>query len=47
MSGLTQNNNLNKDKLDKDTFVEYLNEILSAENAGSRKTKQKDTRNSI
>jgi rubrerythrin len=33
MSGLTQNNNLNKDKLDKDTFVEYLNEILSTENA--------------
>jgi ferritin-like metal-binding protein YciE len=31
--GLTQNNNLNRDKLDNDKFVEYLNEILSAENA--------------
>jgi ferritin-like metal-binding protein YciE len=31
--GLTQNNNLNKDKLGNDKFVEYLNEILSAENA--------------
>ena len=33
MPGLTQNNNLNKDKLGNDKFVEYLNEILSAENA--------------
>ena len=33
MPGLTQNNNLNRDKLDNDKFVEYLNEILSAENA--------------
>ena len=33
MSGLTQNSNLNRDKLDNDTFIEYLNEILSAENA--------------
>ena len=33
MSGLTQNNNLNRDKSDNDKFVEYLNEILSAENA--------------
>ena len=32
MSGLTKNN-LNRDKLDNDKFVEYLNEILSAENA--------------
>jgi ferritin-like metal-binding protein YciE len=31
--GLKQDNNLNKDKLDNDKFVEYLNEILSAENA--------------
>jgi len=32
VSGLTENN-LNRDKLDNDKFVEYLNEILSAENA--------------
>ena len=32
MSGLTENN-LNRDKLDNDKFAEYLNEILSAENA--------------
>jgi ferritin-like metal-binding protein YciE len=32
VSGLTKNN-LNRDKLDNDKFVEYLNEILSAENA--------------
>ena len=33
MPGLKQDNNLNKDKLDNDKFIEYLNEILSAENA--------------
>jgi ferritin-like metal-binding protein YciE len=32
VSGLTENN-LNRDKLDNDKFAEYLNEILSAENA--------------
>jgi ferritin-like metal-binding protein YciE len=32
VSGLTEND-LNRDKLDNDKFVEYLNEILSAENA--------------
>jgi ferritin-like metal-binding protein YciE len=32
VSGLTENN-LNRDKVDNDKFVEFLNEILSAENA--------------